>query len=102
IGEQILGRQPGDYYRDEAASAINNFRTTVLMGKADMVIALFGDQYRQWNTAMDATTAMNKGKQLIIISPKNLIHALKEVSNKANVTVETVEQAVQVLEYINQ
>ena len=102
IGEQILGEQPGDYYRDEAASAINNFRTTVLMEKADIVIALFGDQYRQWNTAMDATTAINKGKPLIIIRPKNLIHALKELSNKANVTVETVEQAVQVLEYINQ
>lgn len=101
IGEQILGEQPGDYYRDESASAINNFRTTVLMEKADIVIALFGDQYRQWNTAMDATTAINKDKPLIIIRPKNLIHALKELSNKANVTVETIEQAVQILEYIN-
>lgn len=102
IGEQILGEQPGDYYRDEAASAINNFRTNVLMEKADIVIALFGDQYRQWNTAMDATTAVNKGKPLIIIRPTELIHALKELSNKANVTVETIEQAIQVLEYINQ
>ena len=102
IGEKILGKQPGDYYRDEASSAINNFRTTVLMEKADMIVALFGDQYRQWNTAMDATTAINKGKPLIIIRPKNLIHALKELSNKANVTVETIEQAVEVLEYINQ
>lgn len=101
IGEKILGEQPGDYYRDEAASAINNFRTSVLMEKADIVIALFGDQYRQWNTAMDATTAINKGKPLIIIRPKELIHAMKELSNKANVTVETIEQAVQVLEYIN-
>lgn len=101
IGEKILGKQPGDYYRDEAASAINNFRTSVLMEKADIVIALFGDQYRQWNTAMDATTAINKGKPLIIIRPKELIHAMKELSNKANVTVETIEQAVQVLEYIN-
>ena len=102
IGEKILGKQPGDYYRDEASSAINNFRTTVLMEKADMIVALFGDQYRQWNTAMDATTAINKGKPLIIIRPKNLIYALKELSNKANVTVETIEQAVEVLEYINQ
>lgn len=101
IGEKILGEQPGDYYRDEAASAINNFRTSVLMEKADIVIALFGDQYRQWNTAMDATTAINKEKPLIIIRPKELIHAMKELSNKANVTVETIEQAVQVLEYIN-
>ncbi len=102
IGEKILGEQPGDYYRDEAASAVNNFRTNVLMEKADIVIALFGEQYRQWNTAMDATTAVNKNKPLIIIRPEELIHALKELSNKANVTVETVEQAIQVLEYIEQ
>lgn len=100
IGEKILGEQPGKYYRDEAASAINNFRTNVLMEKADIVIALFGDQYRQWNTAMDATTAVNKGKPLIIVRPEELIHALKELSNKANVTVERIEQAVDVLEYI--
>ena len=101
IGENILGDQPGDYYRDEAASAVNNFRTSVLMGKADVVIALFGDKYRQWNTAMDATTAINKDKPLIIIRPKELIHAMKELSNKADVTVETIEQAIQVLEYVN-
>ena len=100
IGEKILGEQPGKYYRDEAASAINNFRTNVLMEKADIVIALFGDQYRQWNTAMDATTAVNKGKPLIIVRPEELIHALKELSNKANVTVERIVQAVDVLEYI--
>lgn len=102
IGENILGEQPGDYYRDEAASAINNFRTNILMNKADVVIALFGDKYRQWNTAMDATTAINKNKPLIIIRPKELIHAMKELSNKADVTVETIDQAIQVLEYINQ
>src|SRR5699024_2553049 len=102
IGEKNLGKQPGDYYRDEAASAINNFRTTVLMEKADMVVALFGDQYRQWNKAIDVTTAINKGKPLIIIRPTNLIHALKELPNKVYVTVEIIEQAVEVLEYINQ
>ncbi len=100
IGEKILGEQPSNYYRDDAASDINNFRTSVLMEKADIVIALFGDQYRQWNTAMDATTAINKNKPLIIIRPQELIHALKELSNKANVTVSTTDQAVQVLEYI--
>lgn len=100
IGEKILGEQPGKYYQDEAASAINNFRTNVLMEKADIVIALFGDQYRQWNTAMDATTAVNKNKPLIIIRPEELIHALKELSNKADVTVSSIEQAVDVLDYM--
>lgn len=100
IGEHILGEQPGDYYKDDAASDINNFRTQVLLQKADVVIALFGEQYRQWNTAMDASAAITMNKPTIIIRPESLIHALKELSNKANVTVETVEQAIDVLRYI--
>lgn len=100
IGEEVLGKQPGNLYKDDAASNINNFRTAVMMQKADVVIALFGEQYRQWNTAMDASTAITLNKPTIIIRPESLIHPLKELSNKANVTVETVDQAIQVLQYI--
>lgn len=59
IGEKILGQMPNNYFKDDASSDINNFRTQVLIQKADIVIALFGEKYRQWNTAMDATTAVN-------------------------------------------
>jgi len=100
IGENILGKQPGNVYRDDAASSINNLRTQVLMEKADVVIALFGEQYKQWNTAMDASAAITMNKPTIIIRPESLIHPLKELSNKANVTVETVDQALEVLNYI--
>lgn len=100
IGEDILGKQPGKLYKDDAASDINNFRTEVLMKKADVVIALFGEQYKQWNTAMDASAAIAMQKPTIIIRPESLIHPLKELSNKANVTVETIDQAVDVLAYI--
>lgn len=100
IGEQIIGKQPDAYWRDEVGAAVNNFRTSILMNRADAVIALFGEDYRQWNTAMDATTAINSGKPLLIIRPESLIHSIKELSNKANVTVETLEQAVEVLKYI--
>lgn len=100
IGEEILGEQPGAYYKDNAASDINNFRTQVMLQKSDIVIALFGEQYRQWNTAMDASAAITMGKPTIIIRPQSLIHPLKELSNRANVTVETVDQAIQVLKYI--
>lgn len=100
IGENILGKQPSDLYKDAAASDINNFRTQVFIQKADIVIALFGEQYRQWNTAMDASTAIAMNKPTIIIRPDSLIHPLKELSNKANVTVETVEQALEVISYI--
>lgn len=100
IGEEILGKQPSSLYKDDAASDINNFRTQVLMQKADIVIALFGEKYKQWNTAMDASTAIAMNKPTIIIRPESLIHPLKELSNKANVTVETVDQAIDVIRYI--
>ena len=100
IGEEILGEQPGAVYKDAAASSFNNLRTGVLMHKADLVIALFGEEYKQWNTAMDATTAINSGKPLILVRPEKLIHPLKEISEKASVVTSTVEQAIEVLEYI--
>ena len=102
IGAQILGEQPNKYFHDNAASSINNLRTEVMMTKSDVVIALFGEEFKQWNTAMDASRAVAEGKPLIIIRPEKLIHPLKELSNKANVVCESVEQAVSVLEYIYQ
>lgn len=100
IGEAILGKQPNDLYKDAAASDMNNFRTTVMMQKADIVVALFGEEYRQWNSAMDASAAITLNKPTIIIRPESLVHPLKELSNRANVTVETVDQALEVINYI--
>jgi YtoQ family protein len=100
IGENILGEQPNAIFKDDAASGINNFRTSVLMNKSDIVIALFGESYKQWNTAMDASTAIAMNKPLILIRPEQLHHPLKELSNKANVTVENVQQAIDVLSYL--
>jgi len=100
IGEAILGEQPSKFYKDDAASGINNLRTQVLMEKSDVVVAMFGENYKQWNTAMDASAAITMNKPLLIIRPESLIHPLKELSNKANVTVETIDQALDVLSYI--
>ncbi|AOZ89673.1 hypothetical protein BK049_13865 [Bacillus xiamenensis] len=100
IGEDILGEQPDAIFKDDAASDLNNFRTEILLNKADVVIARFGEKYKQWNTAMDASSAIAKGKPLILIRPKELHHPLKELSNKANVTVETVNQAIKALSYV--
>ncbi|WP_345243390.1 YtoQ family protein [Pontibacillus salipaludis] len=100
IGEDILGEQPGNIYRDDTASSINNLRTKILLNKSDLVIALFGEKYKQWNTAMDAATAINQDIPTILIRPESLHHPLKELSNKANVTVETIDQALEVIEYI--
>ncbi|MGM8213388.1 YtoQ family protein [Virgibacillus sp. W0430] len=100
IGEKILGKQPNKLYKDDAASDINNFRTQILLEKSDVVIAIFGEEYRQWNTAMDASTALSLNKPTIIIRPESLIHPLKELTNKANVTVETIDQALEILQYV--
>jgi YtoQ family protein len=100
IGEHILGEQPGSQYTDEAASQINNLRTRVLMAKADVVVALFGEKFKQWNTAMDAATAIQMGKPVILVRPEEHIHALKEMADKAQVVVETKEQAIEALAYI--
>ncbi|TFW47874.1 YtoQ family protein [Bacillus sp. 005/A4HT-01/001] len=100
IGEDILGGQPNAILKDDAASDLNNFRTELLLNKADVVIARFGEKYKQWNTAMDASSAIAKRKPLILIRPKELHHPLKELSNKANITVETVNQAIKALSYV--
>ncbi|ERN52348.1 YtoQ family protein [Alkalihalophilus marmarensis] len=100
IGEEILGKMPTSILKDEAASSINNLRTQILLQKADVVIALFGETYKQWNSAMDAATAIALQKPLILIRPEKLHHPLKELANKAQVVVETPEQAIQALSYV--
>ena len=48
IGEAFKGKQPGKFYKDDAASDINNFRTQVLNAKIRYChCTLFGDKYRQ-------------------------------------------------------
>ncbi|MCE7791428.1 YtoQ family protein [Salipaludibacillus sp. CUR1] len=100
IGEEILGEQPDNIYKDEAASKINNLRTRVLLEKSDVVIALFGEKYKQWNSAADAAAAVALNKPLILVRPKELHHPLKELSERAQVTVENTDQALQALSYI--
>src|SRR5690625_6116829 len=61
IGEAVLGKQPSTLHRDDAASAINNFRTQVLIQKADIVIALFGEEYRQWRSEEHTSELQSRG-----------------------------------------
>ncbi|QQK81191.1 YtoQ family protein [Salicibibacter cibi] len=100
IGEEILGEQPNAIFKDEAASAFNNLRTNVLMQKADVVLALFGDQYKQWNAAMDVGTATALNKPLILVRPESLHHPSKEMANQAQVVVNDLDQAIEALAYI--
>jgi YtoQ family protein len=100
IGEQILGEQESARWKDEVASQVNNLRTRILMSRSDAVVAQFGEKFRQWNAAMDAGIAIALGKPLIIVRDPSLHHALKEVSQRAQMTVDRPEQVLDALEYV--
>lgn len=100
IGEDILGEQATASLKDDAASQFNNLRTGVLMAKADVVVAYFGEKFKQWNTAMDAGIALASDKPVIIVNHGASSHALKELSNRAQATVTSLEQVVSALDYI--
>ena len=100
IGEDILGEQPSARYRDLMGARVNTLRTRVLMQRADLCVAYFGPEFKQWNTASDAGAAIASGLPLILVRADEHIHALKELDALATVTVETLEQAAQVIAYI--
>jgi YtoQ family protein len=100
IGEDILGEQPGPFYRDLQGARVNTLRTRVLLRRADLVVAYFGEKYRQWNTAADAGAAVAAGVPLLLIRPPEHVHALKELDAMASFTAESLEQAADAIAYI--
>jgi YtoQ family protein len=102
IGEDILGAQPSPRYRDLVGAGVNTLRTRVLLRRADLVVAFFGEKYRQWNTAVDAGAAVAAGVPLLLVRAPELGHALKELDSMATFTVESLEQAAESIAYIFQ
>lgn len=100
IGEAILGEQPDARYRDLMGARANTLRTRVLFRRADLVVAYFGEQYKQWNTAADAGAAVAAGIPLLLVRQPELSHALKELDALATMTVETLAQAAEAIGYI--
>jgi YtoQ family protein len=100
VGEDILGTQPSPRYRDLVSAGVNTLRTRVLLRRADLMVAYFGEKYRQWNTAADAGAAVASGVPLLLVRPPDLIHALKELDAMATFTAETLEQAAAAIAYI--
>ena len=100
VGEDILGEQPSARYRDLLGGQINNLRRRVQLNRADVCVAYFGPQYKQWNTAADAGAAAALDVPVILVRDPEHTHALKDLDAFAAVTVETLEQAAQVIAYI--
>ena len=100
VGENILGPQPTARFRDLTGAGVNTLRTRVLLRRSDLVVAFFGDKYRQWNTAADAGAAVASGIPLLLVRGPDLVHALKELDAMATFTVETLEQAAEAISYV--
>lgn len=100
VGEDILGEQPSQRYRDLLGGQVNNLRRRVQMNRADLCVAYFGPQYKQWNTAADAGAAAAMDVPVILVRDMDHLHALKDLDAFAAVTVETLEQAAEAIAYL--
>ena len=99
-GDNLLGKEELAFWKDHKASKINSIRTRTLIEKADVVVVRFGDKFRQWNAAFDASYASALGKSIITLHDPELTHALKEVDAAALAVAQTPEQVVGVIKYV--
>jgi YtoQ family protein len=100
VGVDILGEEPDAFWKDHKAAKINAIRTKTMIEKADVIVARFGEDYRQWNTAFDVGYAVAKGKPLVVLHPGSLGHALKEIDAAAMAVAETPEQVAKILQHV--
>jgi len=71
-----------------------------LIGKSDLVVIRFGEQYKQWNAAFDAGFCAALGKPYITLHSEDIIHPLKEVDAAAMAWSTTTAQVVDVIRYV--
>lgn len=99
-GVAILGNEANKFWHDHKGAKVNAIRTRHGIETADIVVVRFGDKYKQWNAAFDAGMAAALGKSLIVLSPPEHQHALKEVHAAALAVAEEPAQVVAVLRYV--
>ncbi|MEA3370991.1 MAG: YtoQ family protein [Campylobacterota bacterium] len=100
IGKNVLGEQESDFYNDHVSAKINSIRNLTYLKRADIVVVKFGEKYKQWNAAYYAGYADALDKNLIVIHPKEFIHALKEIDATASAVVEFESQVVDILKHL--
>ena len=110
IGVQVRGLSENDvgegYFsraKDDLGGRVNNLRTRLWIAKCDLLIAFFDEDhknYRQWNTSSDIAEANHYNKPVIVVHGPGFRHSLKELDGRADVVVDSLEQAVETLAYI--
>ncbi|MEC8734852.1 MAG: YtoQ family protein [Planctomycetota bacterium] len=99
-GAATLGPEDSSFWHDHKGAKLNAIRARVLMGRADVVVVRFGEQYRQWNAAFDAGWALASGIPLITLHDASLDHALKEVDAGALAVARTPREVIDALRYV--
>lgn len=99
-GVTVLGAEDNKFWHDHKGAKLNAIRTRKGIEDADIVVVRFGDKYKQWNAAFDAGYAAAMGKSLVVLSPPEHQHALKEVHAAALAVAEEPEQVVDILRYV--
>ena len=99
-GVAIMGAEADKFWHDHKGAKLNAIRTRNAIDAADLVVVRFGDKYKQWNAAFDAGYAAALGKPIVVLSPLEHDHALKEVHGAALAVVRTPEQVAQILAYV--
>ena len=99
-GVAILGAEADKFWHDRKGAQMNAIRTRKGIEDADVVVVRFGEKYKQWNAAFDAGMAVALGKSLIVLSPPEHQHALKEVHGAALAVAEEPRQVVEILGYV--
>ena len=99
-GVKIMGSEELKFWHDQKGAKLNAIRTRKFIEEADIVVVRFGEKYKQWNAAFEAGYAAALGKSIIVMHGTDNQHALKEVDAAALAVVETSNQVVGTLEYI--
>ncbi|GIT90805.1 hypothetical protein JANAI62_12600 [Jannaschia pagri] len=99
-GVAIMGAEADKFWHDHKSAKLNAIRTRKGLADADIVVVRFGEKYKQWNAAFDAGQAAALGRSLIVMHCLEHQHALKEVDAAALAVVETAQQVVQCLTYV--
>jgi len=100
VGTDILGDEADAFWADHKSAKINAVRTRTMLERADIVVARFGEEYRQWNTAFDVGYAVARGKPVGVLHPGDLRHPLKEVDAAAMAVAETPQQVAGILQHV--
>lgn len=100
LGEPCQGHESNAFWRDRLGASLNAVRTRTMLERSDIVIARFGEKYRQWNAAFDAGRAVALGTPLITLHDASLDHAMKEVDAAASAVCRSTEQVVGALRYV--